>query len=142
MKRLLKQRFSGASLIEVLVATLVVGLVLTSIAFLMSLNVKSSNEAELRAQASVFAQQGVDRARSSRANNTWTDFVSGAAAACTDNSISFAMVNYKRTCTLNACPSGQPCQRLSVIVCWPRPAGNCTSSSQNKAVVIQDFYNR
>lgn len=144
MRCLPKQRLSGASLIEVLIATLVVGLVLTSIAFLMSLNVKSSNEAELRTQGTVFAQQGVDLVRNYRTNNTWTAFVTNAVTTCGNASgLSFANTTYRRSCTL-AATCGTGCQRLTVFVCWPRPAGSgiCDTSSQNKVMVIQDFYNR
>lgn len=144
MKRLPQLRLSGASLIEVLVATLVVGLVLTSIAFLMSLNVKSSTEAELRTQATVFAQQGVDLARNYRANNIWTTFVSGAVSSCVnDSGLNFANTTYRRSCNLTP-TCGTDCQRLTVFVCWPRPAGStaCSASSQNKVTVTQDFYNR
>lgn len=146
MKRLSTVRLSGASLIEVLIATLVVGLVLTSIAFLMSLNVKSSVEAELRAQATIFAQQGVDVVRNHRAGSIWSAFVGTnmTTLGCTNNALSFANTTFRRTCALQlqsgsgACASNQNICRLTITVCWPMPAASCT----NNVVIIQDFYNR
>lgn len=150
MKRLRpsSRRLSGSSLIEILIATLVVGLVLTSIAFLMSLNVKSSSDAELRTQATVFAQQGVDLVRQQRVSLTWSSFIGSlSGSGCTnDTGLSFANILYKRSCSFSsgggACTANTNTCRLTVIVCWPRPTGVCDSTSPNKVTVIQDFYNR
>lgn len=137
-------RLAGSSLIEILVATLVVGLVLTSVAFLMSMNVKSSTEAEMRAQAAVFAQQGVDLVRNKRVNLTWNAFVTGGtlttAPACTNTTgtLTFANTAFERTCSFNpATPSGNSMTTLTVIVTWPRGA-----ASPNSVQVRQRFYNR
>lgn len=152
MPYLPSHRVIGASLIEVLIATLVVGLVLTSIAFLMSMNVKSSQDAELRTQATVVSQQGVDLVRNFRISNTWSTFrtnaISGSSCSAT---VDFAGTRFTRDCALSTpasvCPSGgagslpsTTCTtnncRLLVRVRWT------SGSATNDVCTVQDFYNR
>lgn len=160
------KKLPGSSLVEILVATLVVGLALTSVVFLMSVNVKSSQDAELRANAVIFSQQGVDLVRNQRTLLTWQGFVA-ATTPCSggpcnfnnpfgcDTSQVFAGTTFTRNCSLGvtgaACPAAgthtlssttqcsyttQTSCRLRVLVTWT------SGSNSNSVCTIQDFWNR
>lgn len=131
-----KDRNTGSSVIEVLIATLVVGTVLTALAFLMSMNVKNNAEAELRKQASVFAQAGVDVVRNNRSALTWAAFSTTTPtplglAEC-DKDQEFAKITLTRSCTWSEIDTNRLV--LKVEVTWPDSAGSVTTE--------QIFYNR
>lgn len=70
-----KKNQSGSSLIEVLVAIAVVGVVLTAIAFSLSFSVKNSAQAEYRQIGSRYAQQAMEIIREQRSLLVWGAFV-------------------------------------------------------------------
>lgn len=65
---------SGQSIIEVLIATLVVGLVLTAIASGLTLSLKTTSDTQLRELAGNFAQEGIETIRRERTVLGWTAF--------------------------------------------------------------------
>lgn len=67
-------RENGQSLIEVLAALAVVLLVVLALVVAVTTSVKSSDFARKRTQASSFAQQGMEKARSYRDQNSWATF--------------------------------------------------------------------
>lgn len=129
---------SGSSVIEILIATLVVGTVLTSLAFLMSMNIKNNAEAELRKQASVYAQNGVELVRNIKATSTWEKFVdpeqNGLVGSCDSVTRDFAMQTLSRDCTLVVDGADSNKAILTVSVSW---------GSTGQTVTTQHiFYNR
>lgn len=73
MKR--KKQHSGQSLVEVLVATAVVGIVMTAIAAGLLLSVKNTAISKYRAIANAKAQEGLEVFRRERSLLGWTSFV-------------------------------------------------------------------
>ncbi|MEN8253101.1 MAG: hypothetical protein ABFQ62_01855 [Patescibacteria group bacterium] len=65
---------SGASLIEVLVATTVVALVLTSIAASMTMSLKTSSESKYRSFANFYSQEAMEFFKRERVKMGWADF--------------------------------------------------------------------
>lgn len=129
---------SGSSVIEILIATLVVGTVLTSLAFLMSMNIKNNAEAELRKQASVYAQNGVEIVRNIKATSTWEKFIdpeqNGLVGSCGSVTRQFASETLARECVLEVDQADPNKATLTVSVSW---------RSTGQTVTTQHFfYNR
>ncbi len=66
---------AGNTVIEVLVATAVVGLILTSLALLLSNSIKNSSEAQYREVATRLAQDTMEVFRKDRNVMSWNDFL-------------------------------------------------------------------
>ena len=71
---------AGFTLVEVLVAVVIVGLVLTAIAAAISFSVKNSSQADYRVVASRYAQEAIDRIRQQRSQLGWNSFYSSLTA--------------------------------------------------------------
>lgn len=65
---------SGQSIIEVLIATLIVGTVLTAIASGLTLSLRNASETKYRELATNLAQEGLEVFRRERNNIGWTGF--------------------------------------------------------------------
>lgn len=74
MKQLSLRSSVGGSIIEILVALAVVGLVLTAITFSLSFSVKNSAQAEYRQIATRYAQEYIEILRLERSRLGWSDF--------------------------------------------------------------------
>lgn len=64
----------GSTILEVLIATLVVGTVLTAVAASLTNSIKNSSEAEYRKIATRLAQEGLEIVRKEKYIKTWTSF--------------------------------------------------------------------
>ncbi|MEX0896398.1 MAG: hypothetical protein WDZ94_05725 [Patescibacteria group bacterium] len=65
---------AGSTIIEILVAIAVVGVVLTALTYSLSFSVKNSAQAEYRQIASRYAQNSIEMLRAERADRGWSDF--------------------------------------------------------------------
>lgn len=65
---------TGQSIIEVIIATLIVGLVLTAIASGLTLSIKNTAQTQLRELSTNFAQEGLEVFRRERNMLGWTSF--------------------------------------------------------------------
>lgn len=74
--KLIKKNTTGFTLVEVLVAVVIVGLVLTAIAAAISFSVKNSSQADYRQVATRYAQDAIDIIRQKRATDGWSAFTS------------------------------------------------------------------
>jgi len=71
----MKKKFqTGSTIIEVLIATVVVGLVLTSVAALLTVSVKNTAQLRYRSQATTAAQSALEVFRRERGNLGWEAF--------------------------------------------------------------------
>jgi Tfp pilus assembly protein PilV len=68
-------RNSGQSIIEVIIATLIVGMVLTAIAAGLTLSIKNTAQTQLRELSTNFAQEGLEVFRRERNMLGWTAFL-------------------------------------------------------------------
>ncbi len=69
----------GSTILEVLIATLVVGTILTAVAASLTSSIKNSSEAEYRKIATRLAQEGLEIVRKEKYIKTWTDFKSSTS---------------------------------------------------------------
>ncbi|PIR64250.1 MAG: hypothetical protein CO156_01410 [Candidatus Pacebacteria bacterium CG_4_9_14_3_um_filter_40_12] len=74
LKKQRKNFKKGSTLIELLIATMIVGTVVTAVAAGVSSSVKNNSEARYREIATVLAQQGMETLRSERGNLGWITF--------------------------------------------------------------------
>lgn len=65
---------NGSTILEVLIATIVVGTILTAVAATLTSSVKNSSEAEYRKVATRLAQEGLEIFRKEKYIRTWTNF--------------------------------------------------------------------
>ncbi len=98
-----KTNQSGQSLVEVIVAVGMMGLLLVAILALVALSVKNSRLAKARTQAVALAQEGIELMRTYR-DYSWTELMSRADGTIFD---------LPENCTIavglsNACPSDFP----------------------------------
>ncbi len=139
LKKCQKQR--GSTLIELLIATMVVGTVITAVAAGVTRSVKNNSEAQYREIATVLAQQGVEMFRSERNNLGWVtfhnDIVAGTycipAGADELGDLSTDLVNcavtesnfdFNRQVVLTKTSGADPGVTLEVTVQWDRRSGS------------------
>ncbi len=141
---------TGFSLIELLVATMVVGLTLTAIVTTLTYSIKVNDQANYRDIAIQKAQEGVDFFKRERVILGWNNFYnllnssycldeipdpstsssdhafSGLASSCTDFDIPItgAAVEFKRTVSIDK--SGGDEVDITVTVSWPLDDSNAS----------------
>ncbi|MGD9129047.1 MAG: hypothetical protein PVJ09_00965 [Candidatus Woesebacteria bacterium] len=82
MTNIFKKLQTGSSLIEVLIAAGVVGVVLTAMALGLTFSVKTSSEAKYRSIAAKQAEEGMELFNKERVIQGWTDFHTLAGTYC------------------------------------------------------------
>jgi len=97
-----KTKKAGFTLVEVLVAVVIVGLVLTAIAAAISFSVKNSSQADYRQVATRYAQDAIDIIRQKRSDLGWNQFYTNYLVA------------------------GDKCLNISTHTLAPMPVGGCT----------------
>lgn len=125
----------GESLIEVLVAVVLIGLVLTAVASLMTSSLVRSSQAKYRELATVKGQEIIDFLRGERAKLGWADFVSqyppgnycyrGSSmdkTACGTTTEVIAGTDFKRDFSLEHTSNGTQVEEviIAVEVSWYR----------------------
>jgi len=80
---MLKNCKAGNTIIEVLVATAIVGVILTALAYSLGQSVKNSAQAEYRQIATRYAQDGMEFFRQQRTSLQWTAFMTNMPNAST-----------------------------------------------------------
>lgn len=145
---------AGSTLIEVLVAILIVGIVLTAIATALSFSIKNNAQAEYRQTASSIAQDAIELFRQQRGALGWTAFeasiaenatkclskgastLSAMTSSCTGNYVNTSPpVTFNRTIKRNDTTDNT--KRVSIIVTVSWTDGNSTRNVE----IPYDFYN-
>lgn len=136
----------GNTLIEVLIATAVVGVVIAGISGTLSQSFKNSSEAQNRQVATRLAQDGLEMFAQHKATSTWTSFASAPADAAgtsylciTDSST--VLANATAQSGITACPVN-PALVTGVNTTFYRGAQKNTSNSPDKvdATVVVAWY--
>ena len=144
MFTLKNNRRHGSTIIEVLIATTLVGFALTGLAMLMTTNVKNSAEADYREAAAGIAQDTMEKIRQRKTTVAWSVFKSdpyNSASTPECNAISAPNVitkyntNFYVTCTNPA--AGTDEIAITVEVCWPTVCSSATTTTK----AVQRFYN-
>lgn len=117
----MKEKNRGQSLLEVIVALAVVLLVVIALVRAVVTAVRSSDFAKKSAQASSFAQEGMEKVRSYRDQNNWTTF--------TNNCNNLTAIGLSATpaspFTLSVnCPDDGSKKKVMVRVSWTDSAGS------------------
>lgn len=81
-----KLKSSGNTIIEILVATVVVGVILTALAGSMTNTIQNSAEAQYRETATRLAQDAMEVFRKDKNTESWTTFAATPADTPTDDS--------------------------------------------------------
>ncbi len=130
----------GSTLIELLIATMIVGTIVTAVAVGVSNSVKNNSEARYREIATLLAQQGMEVLRTERGNMGWITFhdsilegdhcmpagmdelsdLSGNTADCI---ITEANFDFHRSVALSKNSGVDPSVTAVVTVQWERKAG-------------------
>ena len=131
---------TGSTLIELLIATMIVGTIVTAVAAGVTNSVKNNAESRYREIATVLAQQAMEVMRSERSNLGWANFydqlsdgtycaptgmdelsdLSGNMAACT---ITESNYDFTRQVVLTKTNGADPAVMVEITVSWERRAG-------------------
>jgi len=112
---------AGFSMIEVLMALVVVGLVLTAVAGMITNSVKARADARYRQIANEIAQDVIEKCRYEQATRTWEDFVAGVGSECIGISSVISKIGIDYTVNTDFFPGTTPPivpQLLIVTVDW------------------------
>lgn len=141
-------RQTGASLIEVLVATVVVSVGLVGLAGLQTLSMKSNHSAYLRTQATLFAYDMVDRMRANLAaaqagayvtalNTAPSGTVNCELTACTSANLATYDINQWK-CSLGAWDAVSTCSTsFSISGMLPGGDGSVTQTGSVHTVSVR-----
>jgi len=137
MKHQTHQRHVGSTIIEVLIATVVIGFALTGLALLMTANVKNSAEADYRTAAAGLAQNAMEKIRQRKNTTSWNEFsanpISGVSECSAAPTVRYGTEFYF-VCDDTSVPDQV---LLNITVCWPVACGTATNTTE----VSQRFYN-
>ena len=104
-----RRYFQGSTLIEVLIATVVVGLIVTAIASTLTQSLKNNSEAQYRQVATRLAQDGLELFAQYKATSTWGVFsgtpsiTSAGKKHCLDQTTVAALASAQEKLTGEAC---------------------------------------
>jgi len=134
------QLHPGMSIIEVMIATVLVAFALTGLAMLMSVNVKNSAESDYRKVAARIAQDGMEATKNLKETEDWATFIAGTNAVdnCKSNSEIRFKMTFTQSCVLTPVTGNPNAAEMKITVCWPN--GTCDSTKPS-IVISQTFYN-
>jgi len=104
----------GFSLIEVLIALIILGVGLLGLAKIQGITLLNSAESRMQTHALNFAQEKIEELRTYGNTSTYTAYASNAVG--TD--LVGANSTFTRTWTVSACPNTVECKNISVTVAW------------------------
>jgi type IV pilus modification protein PilV len=117
-----KKIVRGFSILEALIALLVVGVAMLGLGKMQGVNLASSGDSRIRSHAVNLAQDKIEEFRKFANQDFYTNNFTGSNDAPT-----FANVNFTRTWIVSSCPnSGStavPCKQIAVTVTWTNAAG-------------------
>lgn len=129
----LTHKKDGFSMIEVLMALVVVGLVLTAVAGMITNSTKARADARYRQVANEIAQDFIEKCRQEQALNKWSDFtVSGSCIAVSIPVERTAQVglDYSMDVTITANNGPPQTKTVNITVSWD-------TGRHNEAGVLQ-----
>lgn len=134
---------TGSTVIEVLIATIIVAFALTGLAALMTNNVKNSAEADYRETAASIAQDVMERIRQRKTTVPWVGVGNFLLSPYTGVGCSSYTTKYNTNFFVSCSPSagtvGQNNITVTVTVCWPKTTA-CASGDKS-TTIVQQFYN-
>jgi len=138
MKKLLYASQRGFSLLEALIAALVVALAMLGLARLQGVTLINSGDSRMKTRALNLAQDKIEELRSFANKDTYTGMASGndtPASYSGDNS------SFARTWTISNCPNSVDCKQVGVSVNWTDPKGETQTVALTSYIASGDTVN-
>jgi len=138
MKNLLYASQRGFSLLEALIAALVVALAMLGLARLQSVTLINSGDSRMKTRALNLAQDKIEELRSFANKDTYTGMASGNDAPTSyagDNS------SFARTWSITTCPNSVDCKQVGVRVNWTDPKGEAQTVELTSYIASGDTVN-
>ncbi|WP_459991691.1 type IV pilus modification PilV family protein [Methylosoma difficile] len=126
---------SGFTLIEALIAALVVGIGMMGLAKLQGQFFLAGSDARMRTQAINLAQEKIEALRNFANKNTYTAFASGSNEEIIQNSSS---ANFTRSWEIGDCPNTVNCKNIEVSVRWTDPQDQTQTVQLNSYIAEAD----
>ncbi|NOQ17486.1 MAG: hypothetical protein GQ581_10545 [Methyloprofundus sp.] len=127
---ILQKKMGGFSILEALIASIVVGVGMLGLAKLQGITLANSSESRLRTDALNLAQEKIEQLRTF-SNQTTYDALANAADTSVGSNATFT-----RNWTITGCSNAVSCQRASVTVTWVDQAG-ATQTVQLTSYIAQ-----
>ena len=122
MKKILHTKMAGFTLIEALIAALVVGVGMLGLAKLQGELFISSSESRMRTHALNLAQDKIEEFRKVANKDLYDDFTGGTDVN-TKTIMAGSSANFTRTWAITNCPNSVTCKQISVTVKWTDSKG-------------------
>jgi len=138
MKKLLYASQRGFSLLEALIAALVVALAMLGLARLQGVTLINSGDSRMKTRALNLAQDKIEELRSFANKDTYTGMASGNDTPTSydgDNS------NFTRTWSITSCPNSVDCKKVGVRVNWTDPKGETQTVDLTSYIASGDTVN-
>ncbi len=119
---ILLKKIQGFSLVEVLVAALVVAVGTIGLAKLQGITLSNSSESRTRTHALNLAQEKIEELRTF-SNQTIYDNLAGGTNENTDPEMVSGNANFTRIWTITDCSNGMNCKQVKVSVSWSDSIG-------------------
>jgi len=147
-KYLSSHKQAGFSMIEVLMALVVVGLVLTAVASMITNSMETRADARYRQVANEIAKDFIEKCRREQATMKWTDFVSGVYPGSECKNVTSGEVNklsevgmiYTLDANTTASAGTPEVFNVDAVVTWS--SGRNGGTEEEKLIVQQAFTNR
>ena len=123
MEKTLPNKVQGFSLIETLIAAVIVAVAMLGLGKLQGITLLNSADSRMKTHALNLAQEKIEALRMFANQSTYTGLACGA---CTDSNLLGANANFNRTWKISSCPSlvvTSTCKKVSVKVTWTDPQG-------------------
>ncbi|MDI1292577.1 MAG: hypothetical protein PSV18_07515 [Methylobacter sp.] len=120
MKKILRNKVLGFSLIEALIAALVVAIAMMGMAKLQGITLINSADSRMKTHALNLAQDKIEELRTFANQSSYTAMASGANAN-TESIMAGGSANFTRTWTITSCANSVNCKQVNVKVKWTDP---------------------
>ncbi|PIY80512.1 MAG: hypothetical protein COY80_02580 [Candidatus Pacebacteria bacterium CG_4_10_14_0_8_um_filter_42_14] len=147
-KSLYTHKQAGFSMIEVLMALVVVGLVLTAVAGMITNSMKARSDARYRQVANEIAQNFIENCRQEQALKKWSDFIDQGTGSCiggntTVNKIAEVGLSYSvAVAVINDNVNIPNTETVDITITWNSGRHNDTNTLEETLKVSQVFTNR
>lgn len=122
MNQSYRTKIQGFSIVEALIAALIVAIGIIGLARLQGITLLNSSESRARTDALNLAQEKIEELRSF-SNQTTYDVMSDGENANTEPSMAGGNANFTRTWRITACANSMKCKLVNVSVNWSDSRG-------------------
>ncbi|HHZ71415.1 MAG TPA: prepilin-type N-terminal cleavage/methylation domain-containing protein [Methylococcaceae bacterium] len=124
MEKILPNKVQGFSLVETLIAAVIVAVAMLGLGKLQGITLLNSADSRMKTHALNLAQEKIEALRMFANQSTYTGLVSGPTVS--PDLLVGANANFDRTWEISSCPSlvvTSTCKKVSVEVKWLDPKG-------------------